>query len=132
MKALSIRQPWAWLIVNGLKSLENRTWATNFRGAFLVHASHQPDMNQKEYSELRQAVHDDFDVWMPENIADLPCGGIVGQAEIVDCVSEVSEEIDLIWHEEGCFAFLLDNPKPLPFQPMHGKLNFFEVHPYQP
>jgi hypothetical protein len=38
MKALSIRQPWAWLIVHGVKDVENRTWRTNFRGRFLVHA----------------------------------------------------------------------------------------------
>ena len=39
MKALSIKQPWAWLIVNGYKDIENRTWKTNYRGTFLVHAS---------------------------------------------------------------------------------------------
>ena len=36
--ALSIRQPWAWLIVNGHKDIENRDWPTNFRGRLLVHA----------------------------------------------------------------------------------------------
>ncbi|WP_229215634.1 ASCH domain-containing protein [Duganella sp. CY15W] len=39
MKALSIRQPWAWLIVNGYKDIENRSWSTNVRGKVLVHAS---------------------------------------------------------------------------------------------
>lgn len=38
MKALSIRQPWAWLIVNGYKSIENRTWNTRIRGTILIHA----------------------------------------------------------------------------------------------
>lgn len=37
MKALSILQPWAWLIVNGNKDIENRNWHTRFRGRFLVH-----------------------------------------------------------------------------------------------
>ena len=32
MKALSIQQPWAWLIAHGKKDVENRTWATAFRG----------------------------------------------------------------------------------------------------
>jgi len=32
MKALSILQPWAWLVVNGHKDIENRTWGTGFRG----------------------------------------------------------------------------------------------------
>ena len=39
MKALSIRQPWAWLIVHGRKDIENRSWRTKFRGRFLVHAA---------------------------------------------------------------------------------------------
>ncbi|WP_245839042.1 ASCH domain-containing protein [Yersinia kristensenii] len=39
MKALSIRQPWAWLIVNGYKDIENRTWNTKCRGPVLIHAS---------------------------------------------------------------------------------------------
>ncbi|HDU8694716.1 TPA: ASCH domain-containing protein, partial [Morganella morganii subsp. morganii] len=39
MKAISIRQPWAWLIVNGHKDIENRSWRTKYRGQVLVHAS---------------------------------------------------------------------------------------------
>lgn len=39
MKVLSIRQPWAWLIVNGHKDVENRTWDSYYRGPLLIHAS---------------------------------------------------------------------------------------------
>ncbi len=39
MKALSIIQPWASLIATGIKDVENRTWRTNYRGEFLIHAS---------------------------------------------------------------------------------------------
>jgi ASCH domain len=39
MKAPSIRQRWAWLIVNGHKDIENRAWPTKFRGRVLIHAS---------------------------------------------------------------------------------------------
>lgn len=38
MKAISINQPWAWCIVNGYKPIENRDWATQFRGTVLIHA----------------------------------------------------------------------------------------------
>jgi|ERR1039458_8111645 hypothetical protein len=38
LKAISIRQPWAWLIVNGYKDVENRIWAANVRGRVLIHA----------------------------------------------------------------------------------------------
>ena len=43
MKVLSIRQPWAWLIMTGLKDVENRTWNTDFRGQFAIHASRKFD-----------------------------------------------------------------------------------------
>ena len=33
MKALSIRQPWAWAIINAGKDIENRQWPTKFRGS---------------------------------------------------------------------------------------------------
>jgi len=39
MKALSIRQPWAWAIIHAGKDVENRTWKTKMTGEFLVHAS---------------------------------------------------------------------------------------------
>ena len=38
LKAISIRQPWAWLIVNGYKDVENRTWKAKYTGALLIHA----------------------------------------------------------------------------------------------
>ena len=49
MKALSIRQPWAWLIVCGHKPLENRSWPTPYRGPLLIHAA--KGMARVEYEE---------------------------------------------------------------------------------
>jgi hypothetical protein len=43
MKVLSIRQPWAFLIVNGHKNIENRDWLTAYRGPVLIHAGKQWD-----------------------------------------------------------------------------------------
>ena len=75
MKALSIRQPWAWLIIHAGKDVENRTWCTNYRGRFLVHAA--KGMTQREYQDAKQfaalnGVHN-----LPE-FDELPRGGIVG------------------------------------------------------
>ena len=50
MKALSIRQPWAWLIVNSHEDVENRTWRTRERGPVLVHAS--KGMTPTEYEDV--------------------------------------------------------------------------------
>jgi hypothetical protein len=43
MKVISIRQPWASLIVIGAKDVENRTWPTRYRGPVLIHASQRAD-----------------------------------------------------------------------------------------
>lgn len=43
MKCLSLKQPFAELVVSGRKTIELRNWNTRFRGEFLVHASLKPD-----------------------------------------------------------------------------------------
>ncbi|ARA81557.1 ASCH domain-containing protein [Pseudomonas ficuserectae] len=123
MKALSIRQPWAWLIIHGGKDIENRTWHTKLRGRFLVHAS--KGMTVKEWVEasdfcIAQGIHDTpFD--MPA-YDDLQRGGIIGSVELVDSVDTSTSP----WYM-GQKAFVLRDPKPLPITPFKGRLGFFEV-----
>jgi ASCH domain len=40
MKALSVRQPWAWAIISALKDIENRGWPIHYRGDILIHGEH--------------------------------------------------------------------------------------------
>lgn len=42
MKVLTIKEPWATLILEGKKTIETRTWNTNYRGIILLHASKNP------------------------------------------------------------------------------------------
>jgi len=116
MRALSIRQPWAWLIVAGHKDVENRTWPTRFRGAVLIHAGQRPD---PRLAEIRARVLAEFHIEIPEH---LDLGGIVGQAEITDCVQRCPSA----WFE-GPYGFVLRNAKALAFRPLKGKLSFFTV-----
>ena len=122
MKALSVRQPWAWLIVNGHKSYENRDWTERnygrrFRGLVLIHAS--LGMTKDEYA-MGQECAEEEGIILPAP-EDLQRGGIVGQTEV------------MAWHDEPPagmpFAFSsgleLANSKPLPFQPCKGALGFF-------
>jgi hypothetical protein len=74
MKILSLRQPWAHLVVSGTKDIENRTWSTNYRGPFLVHASLNIDKDAGREQRL--------------DPGELQTGGVVGMAEIVDVVTE--------------------------------------------
>jgi hypothetical protein len=120
MKALSIRQPWAWLILHAGKDVENRRWTTSFRGRVLIHAS--KGMTREEYDEADSTLgFANYKIDIPDFDA-LARGGIVGSVEIVDCV----ERSDSAWFC-GPFGFVLRDPKPLPFVPCRGALGFFEL-----
>jgi hypothetical protein len=127
MKVLSIRQPWAWLIIHGGKDIENRTWPTKFRGHFLVHAS--KGMTRKEYIEVLDYIEKRIDV-NPEFAGvynrlplfeELELGGIIGEVTLVDCVIKS----DSPWFF-GTYGFVLKDVKPLMFTPLKGMLGFFE------
>lgn len=114
MKALSIQQPWAWLIVNGYKSVENRSWPTKIRGEILIHAGKKIDMEGYHW------VNNNLSVALPTP-EKLETGGIVGKVEIYSCVTECDSPYFF-----GEYGFLMKNSKPLPFQPCKGMLGFFE------
>ena len=117
MKAISIRQPWAWLIVNGYKDVENRTWYTSHRGPLLICASKALD---PYFDEIRRDVLAQG-VEFPD-AEHIERGGVVGQVNIVDCVTESSSE----WFN-GPYGFVLEDAQPLPFQPCKGRLGLFEL-----
>jgi hypothetical protein len=117
MICLSIRQPWAWLIVNGWKNIENREWPTRFRGRFLVHAS--KGMTRGEYDACRLFMAGFTSMDLPPMEA-LERGGIVGEAVLLDCVRRHDSE----WFC-GPWGFVLDEARPLPFEPLKGALGFF-------
>lgn len=122
MKALSIRQPWAWLIIHGGKDIENRSWHTKHRGRFLVHAA--KGMTSKEYAEACNFCHLKC-LPLPPSFDELKqrwCGGIIGSVVLADSRNTSKSP----WYM-GDKAFLLVNPKPLPFAPLKGRLGFFEV-----
>lgn len=115
--ALSIRQPWAWLIVNGYKDVENRDWFASYRGRLLIHAG------QKFDAEGHRHVARTFpDVPMPKTEAEFQRGGIVGGVTMVGCV----EASDSRWFT-GRFGFMFEQPAPLPFRALRGQLGFFSV-----
>ncbi len=126
IKALSVRQPWAWLIVNGHKDIENRNWKTRFRGQVLIHAS--KGMTKEEYDDVAYMLNDGsndglgcLQIHLPDRKL-IERGGIVGICEIVDCVTES----DSMWYF-GNIGFVIRNARPLPFVQYKGQLGFFDV-----
>ena len=121
MKALSIMQPWAWLIVNGHKAIENRTWRCHYRGPILIHAGKKVDSDA--HDDLTNRIHPvtgERQGFPEAPIGFFERGGIVGEAEIVDCI----ERSDDPWFV-GPFGIVLRNARPLPFRPCKGMLGFF-------
>lgn len=120
---LSVRQPWAWLIVHGWKNIENRNWPTRVRGSINIHAS--KGMTEDEYWAALIFVRG-FAPQVAEMIPgpdELPRGGIVGRATLLDCVDHHSSE----WFV-GKWGFVLGDQKRLLFEPCKGALGFFRRH----
>lgn len=116
MKAISIRQPYAWLIVNRIKDVENRTWRTNYRGPILIHAG-------KTYQ--KQDFHDDYSMWAPQGFPpyrEEMIGGIVGIATITGCVTSSTSR----WWI-GPVGFTLKDARACPLVPCVGALGLFDV-----
>lgn len=83
MKVLTIRQPWATLIMRGDKRFEFRSWQTKYRGELLIHAGKGID---------KEAVNR-LEKYLPK---DLPLGKILGKVMLVDCIRmspEFKEEL---------------------------------------
>jgi len=121
--AISIRQPWAWLIVNGFKNIENRTWSTKFRGPVLIHAGLKVDDDFDFGFDIPHPLPEgQYVPWGDSGWPKKPdmFGGIVGIAEVTDCVTASASP----WFF-GPFGFVLENVRPVPFQPCRGQLGFF-------
>ncbi|WP_245643649.1 ASCH domain-containing protein [Roseateles chitosanitabidus] len=125
VKAICIRQPWAWLILHGGKDIENRSWATKVRGRVLIHASQGMTFDEWNdgvaFARLARDGLGHPPVTIP-GAKNIERGGIVGSVEIVDCVTASTSP----WYM-GDVGFVLRDPRPLPFVPMKGRLGFFDV-----
>lgn len=78
LKALSLLQPWASLLVRGIKRIETRSWITGYRGIILIHASKAKSGASIAASPAVTAHVPDFSI--------LPFGAIIGEARLTDIV----------------------------------------------
>ncbi|WP_166819998.1 ASCH domain-containing protein [Thalassoroseus pseudoceratinae] len=98
LRALSIRQPWAALIMRGEKTVEYRSKPTKVRGRVSIYASlGKPDVSD---SQVRSEVGTSW--------KELPKGVLIGTVEVTDCIEQGG---DYGWH--------LTNPERLdePIEP---------------
>ncbi len=116
LRVLTIRQPWAELIIRGIKPVENRTWQTTYRGSLLIHAAAKYDVDGA-LDAVQSGQISYGAAWI---CATAPRGAIIGQVDLADCVQDSSSE----WAEEGCWHWLLENPQvfdePIPWRGRQG------------
>lgn len=125
MKAITIKQPYATLIAEGLKEYEFRTWKTKYRGDILIHAGKGVDKEaMKRFEHLN---------------LEYPSGCIIATATLADCVEiddamkgTLREKNFLVyqgtteatdWHGYG---FKLENVDKISPIPIDGKLSLWE------
>lgn len=109
--ALSIQQPWAGLIVDGVKPVENRTWSTDVRGWIAIHAGKKVDDDGIRWLD----VHD------IELSPSAPRGGIVGVAFLSRVVTASASPFFF-----GPYGFEFACAAPVPLIPCRGQLGFFD------
>jgi hypothetical protein len=128
MKCLSLKQPYAELLVSGKKTIECRTWSTRFRGEFLIHASKTVDIEACVYYKM--------------DINLVVKGSIIGKALIYNIKKYASNEefvldknkhlsVQNLHHNKIIYGFLIKDAvrftKTIPYL---GKLGFFEVNEF--
>lgn len=112
MKCLTVRQPWAHLIAQGGKDIENRTWLTHYRGPLIIHASQQMKGEDLAWVKAEHGIHLVH--------AALQRGVTICMVDLVDIVTESKSK----WFE-GTYGWVLKNPRPLPRIPMRGQMGLF-------
>jgi hypothetical protein len=131
MRALSIKQPWAGLIIAGIKTVENRTWGTLYRGTLVIVSTQKPDRAATES--------------MRAKLGTLPAaceinGAILGTVELTGHILYLEEEDEIgtdhpgltesnyEWWDDYCTGWVLESPRllssPIPYK---GRLGLYPL-----
>ena len=114
MKILSVRQPWAYLIVLGKKDVENRQRGTKYKGRLAIHATRTIASEEELHN-----VFEEYGVTIKPD--KLFYSAIIGSVDLVDCVTESDSK----WFD-GTFGLVMRKAKaykkPVPTK---GQLGMF-------
>jgi hypothetical protein len=127
-RALAVRQPWAWLIMNAGKDIENRDWQCHYRGYLLIHAS--KECTRYEYEDglaYAEAVMDEgaFGKLEIPGWKEMDRGCLLGTVKVGSCVVASGSP----WFE-GTYGIVLDSVRPFARPlPCRGALRLFRPVP---
>jgi hypothetical protein len=145
VKAISLWQPWASAIAAGVKTVETRSWPTDYRGPLAIHAAKRFTDDERAFWSRTVLARKDgtlekFAAIGVDGRVSLPLGAIVATCEIYDCLSTSSDsdaekmgrhpqaENEALWGNYGAgrFAWLLRNVRAIRPVPCVGRQGFFE------
>lgn len=122
--AISMMQPYAWLFVNGILRIDDRTWNTSYRGPLWIHAS--TSLHQELYDSLRASTS----IEIPP-LERFKKGGLVGRVDLIDVVppgsTQYPSKIRAHGGPGGYYGFVFANPLKIPFEKMRGRPGLFKV-----
>jgi len=105
VNSLTIRQPWSWLIVEGIKRVENRVWKTRYRGPLLIHAGKSQRTQKRDIESI------DSSIMLP---AEYDYGKIIGIVDLIDCIAlEALPDSHRDQFAIGPWCWILANPGKL-------------------
>jgi hypothetical protein len=123
--ALSIKQPWATLVVHGLKTIEVRTWPTRRTGWIHIHTGRAAETAVEAWRQVPPHLQAEA----------RKSGGIVGRVRLLGCKRYLLPEefaadanrhlVPTAWHTPKMHGFVCADAEPLPFEPCRGALLFF-------
>ena len=136
MKVLSVKNPYAYLIVHGIKDVENRSWKTDYRGELLIHCSGKDQVDIYDDFLPKEILIEYDNYWKAKDkgqdyeiqnkfarkMAELDIqtekiiikdkqifyksGLILGKVNLVD----IARDSKSIWAEKNCYHWILENP----------------------
>jgi hypothetical protein len=126
--ALSVKQPWAALLVAGRKTVEIRKWSTAIRGQVFIHAARIPDDRPEGWARVTEDLRP---------LAEME-GGLIGTAELAACIryrsasgfaADAAKHLnDPSWFEPPqMYGFVFRSGVVIPFVPCKGNVRFFTV-----
>lgn len=122
MKALTVKQPWAWVIIHGGKNVENRSRPTKYRGPLYIHAGQS--WSKEGFDYMREAGI--------RITGGLDSGMVIGTVDVIDChhADDCGDTAGFCsdWAMDHHYHWVLANPRPLacPF-PAKGKLGIWNL-----
>jgi hypothetical protein len=126
--ALSLKQPWAGLLIAGLKTIEVRKWPTAVRGRVYIHAARTMDRRPEGWARVTEEARP---------LTQL-AGGLIGAAHLTACVlyrtaSGFAQDEDKHGNDPAWFraphmyGFTFQRAERIPFVPCKGQVRFFTV-----